>query len=47
MERVIIGETSYELAFPHLKNCNNMVEKGYGDKMIVTMAMICEGHQQE
>jgi pilus assembly protein CpaF len=42
IERVIIGETSYELAFPHLKNCINMVEVVYGDKEIVTMTRICK-----
>ena len=42
IERVIVGETSYELAFPHLQNCINMVEVVYGDREIVTMTRICK-----
>jgi pilus assembly protein CpaF len=42
MERVIIGETSFELAFPHLLNCINMVEVVYGEKEIVGMTRICK-----
>jgi pilus assembly protein CpaF len=41
IERVIIGETSFELAFPHLKNCINMVEVTIGNKEIVNMTRIC------
>jgi pilus assembly protein CpaF len=41
-ERVIIGETSYELSFPHLKNCLNLTEVVYGDEKVVNMAQICE-----
>lgn len=42
IERVIIGETSFELAFPNLPNCINLVEVVYGDKKIVSMTHICE-----
>ena len=42
IERVIIGETSYELSFPHLLNCINMVELVIGDREIVTMTRICK-----
>lgn len=42
IERVIIGETSFELAFPNLPNCINLVEVVYGDKKIVSMTNICE-----
>ena len=41
-ERVIIGETSFELAFPHLQNCINVVEVGYGSEKVLDMSMICE-----
>jgi pilus assembly protein CpaF len=42
IERVIIGETSYELSFPNLKNCINLTEVVYGSEKIVNMTMICE-----
>ena len=42
IERVIIGETSYELSFPHLKNCINLTEVVYGSNKIVNMTQICE-----
>jgi pilus assembly protein CpaF len=42
LERVIIGETSYELSFPHLKNCINLTEVVYGAEKVVNMTMICE-----
>jgi pilus assembly protein CpaF len=42
IERVIIGETSYELSFPNLKNCINLTEVVYGAEKIVNMTMICE-----
>jgi pilus assembly protein CpaF len=42
VERVIIGETSYELSFPNLKNCINLTEVVYGSKKVITMTMICE-----
>ncbi len=42
IERVIIGETSYELALPDLQNCINLTEVVYGDKKIVNMAQICD-----
>jgi len=41
-ERVIVGETSFELSFPHLPNLINLVEVGYADKKIITMTVICE-----
>lgn len=41
-ERVIVGETSFELSFPHLPNLINLVEVGYADKKIVSMTTICE-----
>lgn len=40
-ERVIIGETSYEMSFPKLPNLINLVEVSYGDKKLVSMANIC------
>jgi len=40
-ERVIIAETSFELSFPHLPECINLVEVGHGENKIVTMADIC------
>jgi pilus assembly protein CpaF len=42
IERVIIGETSYELSFPNLKNCINLTEVVYGSNKIVNMTQICE-----
>jgi len=42
IERVIIGETSYELSFPGLKNCINLTEVVYGSHKIVNMTQICE-----
>jgi pilus assembly protein CpaF len=42
IERLIIGETSYELSFPNLKNCINLTEVVYGSEKIVNMTMICE-----
>lgn len=39
-ERVMIGETSFELSFPHLPNCLNLVEVGFGDRKIITMGDI-------
>lgn len=41
-ERAIIGETSFELAFPDLPNCINLVEVSYGATKLVTMTHICE-----
>jgi len=41
-ERVMIGEVSFELAFPHLPNCLNLIEVGIGEEKILTMADICE-----
>jgi pilus assembly protein CpaF len=41
-ERVIIGETSYELSFPDLRNCINLTEVVYGSKKVIDMTMICE-----
>jgi len=40
-ERIIVAETSFELSFPNHPNCVNLVEVGYGDKKIVTLADIC------
>ena len=42
IERVLIGETSFELSFPHLLNCLNLVEVGFGDHKIITMDDICD-----
>ncbi len=42
IERVIIGETSYELSFPDLENCINLTEVVYGSEKVVNMTMICE-----
>lgn len=39
-ERVMIGETSFELSFPHLPNCLNLVEVGFGDRKVITMGDI-------
>ncbi len=39
-ERVMIGETSFELSFPHLPNCLNLVEVRFGDRVIYTMGHI-------
>ncbi len=41
-ERVIIGETSFEMFLPNLPNCFNMVEVVVGGKKILTMKDICE-----
>ena len=40
-ERVMIGETSYELAMPHLDNVVNVVMVRHGDREVVSMADIC------
>ncbi|MEW6697294.1 MAG: ATPase, T2SS/T4P/T4SS family [Bacillota bacterium] len=40
-ERVIIGETSFEMFLPHLPNCYNLVEVVVGGKNVVTMKDIC------
>ena len=40
-ERVMIGETSYELAMPHLDNIVNVIMVKHGDKEVVSMANIC------
>lgn len=39
-ERVMIGETSFEMSFPNLPNCLNLVEVGFGDRKIITMGDI-------
>lgn len=41
IDRVFIGETSFEMYMPHLPNCVNLVEVVYGDKTIVDMTQIC------
>lgn len=41
-ERVMIGEVSFELAFPGLPNCLNLVEVGIGEEKILTLSHICE-----
>lgn len=41
-ERVIVGETSFELSFPHLPNLINLVEVIFGEKEIVNMTTICK-----
>jgi len=41
-ERIMIGEVSYELAFPNLPNCLNLTEVGMGQEKILTLADICE-----
>jgi len=41
-ERVMIGETSYELAFPHLPNSLNLVEVTVASQKIISMGAICE-----
>ncbi|MGI9951358.1 ATPase, T2SS/T4P/T4SS family [Moorellaceae bacterium AZ2] len=41
-ERVIIGETSFELSLPTLPNCVNMVEVTYGGQKLVDLARICD-----
>ncbi|MBE3582126.1 MAG: CpaF family protein [Thermoanaerobacteraceae bacterium] len=41
-ERVIIGETSFELSLPSLPNCVNMVEVTYGGQKLVDLARICD-----
>lgn len=41
-ERVIIGETSFELVLPDLPNCVNIVEVRYGSEKRVGMTDICE-----
>lgn len=41
IDRVFIGETSFEMFLPHLPNCVNLVEVVYGDKTIVDMSQIC------
>lgn len=40
-ERVIIGETSFEMSFPSLPNLINLVEVSYGDKKLISMSNIC------
>ena len=39
-ERVFVAETSFELFFPGLKNCINLVEVTVGDRVIVDMAAL-------
>lgn len=41
-ERIIIAETSYELAFPQLPNCINLVEVTYGNTVLVDMNILCK-----
>ncbi|MFZ5899502.1 MAG: ATPase, T2SS/T4P/T4SS family [Bacillota bacterium] len=41
-ERVMVAETSYELAFPHLSNCINLVEVSYGTQIIISMNELCK-----
>lgn len=41
-ERVMIGETSFEMFLPNLPNCFNLVEVVIGGKKIITMKDICE-----
>jgi len=41
-ERVMIGEVSFELAFPGLTNCLNLVEVGIGEEKTLTLSHICE-----
>ena len=41
IDRVFIGETSFEIYMPHLPNCVNLVEVVYGDNTIVDMSQIC------
>ncbi|MTI82345.1 MAG: CpaF family protein [Firmicutes bacterium] len=41
-ERVLIGETSFELSFPHLRNCINLVEVTIGKTKYISMTDICE-----
>lgn len=40
-ERTFVAETSFELFFPNLENCVNLVEVVYGDQTIVDMSMLC------
>ncbi|MBO8128242.1 MAG: CpaF family protein [Peptococcaceae bacterium] len=40
-DRTVITETSFELAFPNLPNCINLVEVAYGNETIVDMSMLC------
>ncbi|RJX22198.1 MAG: CpaF family protein [Desulforudis sp.] len=39
--RVLIAETSFELSFPHLANCVNLVMVGYGGEVTVSMSDLC------
>ncbi|WP_449241488.1 ATPase, T2SS/T4P/T4SS family [Desulfoscipio gibsoniae] len=41
-ERIIISETSFELAFPNLPNCINLVEVSYGNNVLVDMTLLCK-----
>ena len=41
IDRVFIGETSFEMHIPHLPNCINLVEVVYGDRTIVDLSQIC------
>lgn len=40
-ERTLICETSFELFFPELENCVNLVEVRYGERRIVDMETLC------
>lgn len=40
-DRTFVAEVSFELSFPHLPNCVNMVVVGYGDQETVSMSDLC------
>ncbi|WP_003541986.1 ATPase, T2SS/T4P/T4SS family [Desulfotomaculum nigrificans] len=42
MERMIIGETSFELYLAHMQNCINLVEVSVAGKQVVSMGDICK-----
>jgi pilus assembly protein CpaF len=42
LDRTFVAETSFELFFPHLENCINLVEVRYGGRTVVDMSMLCE-----
>ncbi|MEG6512404.1 ATPase, T2SS/T4P/T4SS family [Desulforamulus ruminis] len=42
IQRVLIGETSFEMFLSELPNCYNMVETVVGGKKVVTMKDICQ-----
>ncbi|MGB9886310.1 MAG: ATPase, T2SS/T4P/T4SS family [Moorellales bacterium] len=42
LDRTFVAETSFELFFPNLENCVNLVEVSYGGTAVVDMSLLCE-----